>query len=72
MSELAVTKVKKLVVENTGGMRIAGTAVPKAISAGADFLRKLGERAGSIARSHGRKTIMEEDLEAARRQLFPH
>ena len=70
MPELASSKVKKLVLEESNGMRIAAAAIPEATAAAADFLRKIGARAASIARSHGRKTIMEEDIQAARRQLW--
>ncbi len=70
MAELAASKVKKLVLEDSNGMRLAAAAVPIVTAAAADFLRKIGARAASIARSLGRKTIMEEDVEAARRQLW--
>ncbi len=70
MPELAASKVKKLVLEESSGMRIAAAAVPEATAAAVSFLRKIGARAASIARSHGRKTIMEEDVLAARRQLW--
>ena len=69
MAELAASKVKKLVTEESSGMRVSAAAIPFATTAAADFLKKLGARAGSIARSLGRKTIMEEDIEAAIRQL---
>ncbi len=71
MAELAASKVKKLVTEESGGMRLSAAAIPYATEAGADFLKKLGARAGSIARSLGRKTIMEEDIKTARKQLWP-
>ena len=71
MAELATSKVKKLVTEDAGGMRVSAAAIPFATDAAVDFLKKLGARAGSIARSLGRKTIMEEDIQAARKQLWP-
>lgn len=67
---LASSKVKKLVTEESGGMRISSGAIPEATEAAVSFLHKIGARAGSIARSHGRKTIMEEDIIAARKQLW--
>lgn len=70
MAELAQSHVRKLVVEDTGGMRISSGAIPVAIEAGADYLRKLGKRAAGIARAHGRKTIMEEDIATARTQIW--
>lgn len=72
MAELATSHVKKLVTEKSGGMRISATALPEAIDAGAAFLRKLGEVAGSIARGYHRKTIMPEDIEAAMKQIWPY
>lgn len=72
MAELATSHVKKLVTENAGGMRISASAIPTAIDAGASFLKKLGEVAGSIARGYHRKTIMPEDIEAAMRQIWPY
>lgn len=62
---LPASNVKRLVLESAGDIRIAGGAVPKATEAAAVYLRKLGERAASIARGHGRKTIMEEDIAQA-------
>ena len=70
MSELPASKVKQLCLEESEGMRMSAAAIPAATAAAADFLRKVGGRAASVARSLGRKTIMEEDIEAARRQLW--
>ena len=70
MADLAASHVKKLLLVDSGGMRIAAAAIPEATAAGAAFLKKLGARAGSIARGYGRKTIMEEDIQAARMQIW--
>ncbi len=70
MAELAASHVKKLVLEDAEGMRISADSVPAATKAAAEFLRKLGLRASVIARGHGRKTIMEEDIAAARAQIW--
>lgn len=72
MAELAASKVKKLLTEEAGDIRVSAGAVPVATAAGAKFLRRVGARAASIARSNGRKTIMEEDIEAAVKQLWPY
>lgn len=72
MSELAASKVKKLLLEEAGEIRVSAGALPTATTAAAKFLRRVGVRAASIARSNGRKTIMEEDVEAAVKQLWPY
>jgi histone H3/H4 len=70
MANLPVSNVKRLLTEKAGDIRVSAEAVLHAIETTEEFLGKLGERAGSIARAHGRKTIMPEDIEAARRMLF--
>lgn len=72
MAELASSKVKKLIVEGGEGIRVSGEAVPVAIDAGAEILRRIGARAASIARSKHRKTIMPEDITEAYKQLWPY
>lgn len=71
VADLPASNVKRLTIAGAGDIRISGEAVDKAIGAAEAFLSKLGERAGSIARSNGRKTIMPEDVDAARQQLLP-
>ena len=71
MANLPASNVKRLMSEGAGDIRISAEAVAKGIQAAEIFLRKLGERAGSVARSHGRKTIMPEDLETACGALLP-
>lgn len=71
MAELPNSNVRRLLGGGAGDMRISAEAVTSGISAAEDFLKRLGERAASIARGHGRKTIMPEDLDAAKRQLLP-
>ncbi len=71
MADLPASNVKRLTVAGAGDIRISAEAVDKAIGAAEAFLSRLGQRAGSVARSNGRKTIMPEDIEAARGQLLP-
>lgn len=71
MADLPNSNVRRLLGTGIGDMRISAEAVTVGITAAEGFLKQLGERAASIARGHGRKTIMPEDLEAARRQLLP-
>ena len=70
MASLPASNVKRLVSEKAGDMRISAEAVTKAIEAAEEYLHRLGERAGSIARSHSRKTIMPEDLVSAKGQIL--
>ena len=72
MAELASSKVKKLIVEGGDGIRVSASAVPVAIEVGASILRRIGNRAASIARAKGRKTVMPEDITEAKKQLWPY
>lgn len=72
MAELASSKVKKLLVEGGGDIRVSASALPTAIEAGANIFRRIGNRAASIARANGRKTIMPEDIDQAVKQLWPY
>ncbi len=71
MADLPASNVRRLMGGGAGDMRISAEAVASGVSAAEDFLKRLGERAASIARSHGRKTVMPEDLDAAKAQLLP-
>ena len=71
MADLPNSNVRRLLGAGIGDMRISAEAVTVGISAAEAFLKLLGERAASVARSHGRKTVMPEDLDAARRQVLP-
>lgn len=70
MANLPMSNVRRLLAEKAGDIRISADAVTKGIEAAEEYLQKLGERAGSIARGHGRKTIMPEDVESAKRMIF--
>ncbi len=72
MAELAASKVKKLLVEGGGDIRVSAAAIPVATSAGAKILQRIGARAASIARSNQRKTISPEDINEAMKQLWPY
>jgi len=71
MANLPTSNVRRLLGEGAGDIRISTEAVAKGIEAAEVFLHRLGERAASIARGHGRKTVMPEDLETARHQILP-
>ena len=72
MAELASSKVKKLLVEGGDGIRVSASALPVAIEGGAKILRRIGNRAASIARANSRKTVMPEDIDEAMKQLWPY
>ena len=71
MADLPNSNVRRLLGAGISDMRISAEAVTAGITAAEAFLKVLGERAAVVARGHGRKTVMPEDLEAARRQLLP-
>jgi histone H3/H4 len=70
MAKLAKSKVKKLTLEKSGMKRISGKALPMAERIAVAVMNQIGEKAGSIARAFGRKTIMPEDLEQACKMLW--
>jgi histone H3/H4 len=71
MADIPMSNVRRLMIEGAGEIRISGDALTKSVTTTATFVRRLGERAASIARGHGRKTIMVEDLDAATQMLLP-
>jgi len=64
-SELARSKVKKLVLERSDSMRISAGAVADTVKITAFILRRIGFQAASRARGFGRRTILEEDIRGA-------
>ncbi|MBI3891852.1 MAG: NFYB/HAP3 family transcription factor subunit [Candidatus Wallbacteria bacterium] len=70
MANLPSSNVRRLLATNAGDIRISAEAVVKGVDAAEEYLTRLGERAASIARGHMRKTIMPEDLEAAKKLLI--
>ncbi len=69
MASLPISNVKRLLGQGAKEMRISAESVTVAIEATEEYLGKLGERAASVARSYGRKTIMPEDLAQARKLI---
>ena len=70
--QLAKSKLKKLTLAQSGLKRMSGDVMPSLDGIAAEMLARLGERAGSLARAFGRKTIMTEDVIQACKQLFPN
>jgi len=62
MSELSSAPVKRLLVESSGGMRVGGSALDRAVAEAELFLRRLGQAAGQCAAADQRKTIQDSDI----------
>lgn len=69
MANLPTSNVKRLLANGAAGMRVSAEGTARAIEAAERYLNRLGRQAASIARAHGRKTIMPEDVEAAAHQV---
>ena len=67
--KLAKSKIRKILLEEAGAVRISADSVPTGEKVAVNVLHQLGARAASIARSYGRRTIMPEDILAACRQI---
>ena len=65
MAEISSAPVKRLLVESSGGMRVAGSALDRAVAEAEAFLRSLGQAAGQCAAADQRKTIQDTDIAAA-------
>jgi len=62
MAELSDAPVKRLLVESSGGMRVGGTALDRAVAEAEQFIRRLGQAAGQCAAADKRKTIQDSDI----------
>ncbi len=65
MAELPGAPVKRILVETSGGMRVAGSAVDRAVAEAENYLRRLGQAAGQCAAADERKTIQDTDITQA-------
>jgi histone H3/H4 len=65
MAEIPSSPVKRLLVESSGGMRVAGSSVDRAVAEAESFLRTLGQAAGQCAAADQRKTIQDSDIATA-------
>lgn len=63
---LQKTSVKKIIKESSD-MRVSGDATRQVMAEGEEYIRKLANAAGLVAKRADRKTIMEEDIRVARR-----
>ena len=57
MADISSAPVKRLLVESSGGMRVGGSALNRAVVEAEGFLRSLGQAAGQCAALDKRKTI---------------
>jgi len=65
MAEIPSAPVKRLLVESSGGLRVAASAVDRAAAEAEVFLRSLGQAAGQCAAADQRKTIQDSDIASA-------
>jgi histone H3/H4 len=68
MSELPNAAVKRILVKGGAG-RISASALGMASVAAEDYLARLAKKAAEHAVEAKRKTVMEEDIQAARNAL---
>ncbi len=65
MPEIPNAPVKRLIIEGSHGLRVAGSSVDLAASHVSNILHLLGHTAGQYAAADGRKTIKDEDINKA-------
>mgnify|MGYP000135380584 CR=1 FL=1 len=65
MADIPNAVVKRLLAKHGGGLRISGSAIEKAAGAAESYLASLAREAQASAEANRRKTIMDEDVEAA-------
>ena len=61
--------VKRVLSEHAGGMRVSGSALEKAVEAAEQYLQRLAGAANRSAEENRRKTLMDADIENARREV---
>ena len=69
MAEIPNAPVKRLIIEGAQGMRLGGTAVELAAEHASNILRLLGYTAARHAAADNRRTIRDEDINAAWSEL---
>jgi histone H3/H4 len=69
MADLPNAVVKRLLGKHSGGLRVSGSALTKAVEATEDYVARLARAAQQSAESDRRKTVMDGDIEKARNQL---
>lgn len=61
--------VKRVLSEHAGGMRVSGSALDRAVEAAEQYLKRLAAAANRSAQDNKRKTLMDADIENARREV---
>ena len=69
MAEIPNAPVKRLIIEGAGGLRVGGSALDLASEHVSNLVRRLGQAAAGHASADGRKTIKDEDVNKAWREL---
>lgn len=69
MGELPNAVVKRLLGKHSGGLRVSGTALDKAVAATEGYVARLAREAQASAEAEKRKTIMDGDIDKARAKL---
>ncbi len=69
MGDLPNAVVKRLLTKHTGGLRVSGSALDKAVAAAEDYIARLAQEANASASANRRKTVMDSDITAARSKL---
>jgi len=69
MADLPNAVVKRLLAKHSGGLRVSGSALAKAVEATEDYVARLARAAQQSAESDRRKTVMDGDIDKARSQL---
>jgi len=70
MGELPNAVVKRLIAKHGGNnLRISGSAIEIAVAAAEDYIARLAKEAEAAALADKRKTVMDADVEQARRRL---
>ena len=70
MADLPTAPVKKIMMKQ-GLQRVSAGAVAMAQNAAEDFISALAQRALRSAQADKRKTVMEADVDLARKELMP-
>lgn len=68
MADLPNAAVKRLMVKN-GAERISASAIGMAVAAAEDYLAKIAKAAAANAVAEKRKTIMDADIDAAKKTI---
>jgi len=70
MGELPNAVVKRLIAKHGGNnLRISGSAIELAVAAAEDYIARLARAAEAAALEEKRKTVMDADIEAAKRKI---